>query len=589
MEAHSQDELWFPSFKSCYNIGANLADIRTRGLEVYIGVDISASGRDGTAVTVVGLERSTSLRYLMEITYGAWRFQDTIKFLGDAVYRYPNIRRIIVENNVMQQALIDDIMVTNAPWRWLVDPFTTTGQNKNHPEVGLAALESEFSKQAWVIPSAEFASHPAVCQCHWCRLIMEINTYPMAATSDGLMSCVTPGSLVTTARGMIPIEQVVEGDTVLTHQSRWRKVTKTMSREYSGEVIRVSPRGRQSFCVTPEHPIWSATSRHTRENRSNRLVPSVWAFKEAKEIKAGRKLEGDYVLVPVPKKWAGGSREAVLGGLPIDEDAATLLGLYLSEGSCNAHQTNFVFHERETHLSFFVRDTAKKLLGANTGIRNRRKCQIATIYTVGAPKFFAPLGRKSHFKALPDEAMSWPLPILMAVVRGWFMGDGCISAQKLSGVSTSAKLIWQVQTILNRAGFAGSWGVFEKGGRNGKFPSGSFPLRKSWHIVMSKTDTARFVQYGSPLEKIHWSKADISEVRERSNSAHLAQEGGYSWRLRGMDREAYTGLVYNMHVEEDESYTVEGVAVHNCWFAWGAIQKWGTSGGKINTSGLNLR
>lgn len=188
MEAHSQDELWFPSFKSCFNIGANLADIRNRGLEIFVGVDISASGRDGTAVTVVGLERSTSLRYLMEITYGAWRFQDTIKFLAGVTERYQNINRIIVENNVMQQALIDDIMVTNAPWRWLVDPFTTTGQNKNHPEVGLAALESEFSKQAWVIPSAEFASHPAVCQCHWCRLVMEISTYPMAATSDGLMS-----------------------------------------------------------------------------------------------------------------------------------------------------------------------------------------------------------------------------------------------------------------------------------------------------------------------------------------------------------------------------------------------------------------
>jgi hypothetical protein len=35
--------------------------------------------------------------------------------------------------------------------------------------------------------------------------------------------------------------------------------------------------------------------------------------------------------------------------------------------------------------------------------------------------------------------------------------------------------------------------------------------------------------------------------------------------IKSLDRNEYSGLVYNLEVEDDHSYVVEGVAVHNCW------------------------
>lgn len=66
--------------------------------------------------------------------------------------------------------------------------------------------------------------------------------------------CVTPGQLVTTKQGKIPIEQVQAGDMVLTHQGRYSNVTQAWSRDHSGQVYEFeTEQGR--FEVTAEHPV----------------------------------------------------------------------------------------------------------------------------------------------------------------------------------------------------------------------------------------------------------------------------------------------------------------------------------------------
>lgn len=66
--------------------------------------------------------------------------------------------------------------------------------------------------------------------------------------------CLAPGQLVETFYGKVPIEQVREGELVLTHAGRWRQVLKTKARYYAGKLIRITC-GKQILLCTPDHRI----------------------------------------------------------------------------------------------------------------------------------------------------------------------------------------------------------------------------------------------------------------------------------------------------------------------------------------------
>jgi hypothetical protein len=65
-------------------------------------------------------------------------------------------------------------------------------------------------------------------------------------------ACFIPGTPILTQRGEVPIEEVQEGDRVLTHTFKWRKVTATMDRKYSGQIYGFN--GRRPS-VTENHPV----------------------------------------------------------------------------------------------------------------------------------------------------------------------------------------------------------------------------------------------------------------------------------------------------------------------------------------------
>lgn len=66
--------------------------------------------------------------------------------------------------------------------------------------------------------------------------------------------CFPDGTKVMTADGERPIESVVVGDCVLTHEGRYRPVVACHARLYGGEMVIVDLKERLLF-VTPEHPL----------------------------------------------------------------------------------------------------------------------------------------------------------------------------------------------------------------------------------------------------------------------------------------------------------------------------------------------
>lgn len=575
--AVSPGELMFPSFETCFQSGVSAGELQRRTMPICVGVDLAGPRRKGNAIASVGVDTTNWRKNLVGIRYGKWTSPKTAENLAEVCGTHGDLRYVMVENNAYQDSLIDWIKKEkqdNVYWK-KIESFTT-GSNKGDPEFGLPGLEVEFKNKAWVFPYSEWESHPSTCACDWCHFEREVANYPAGGSYDGLMACVVPGALVTTARGLIPIEGVRIGDLVLTHRGRWRRVERLMAREYRGECVRIRPGGGLSFMVTPEHPVWSARAVFYREDRTNRLVPDEWRFEPAGHLRAGRKRDGDWAMFPVPREWPSDGDESWVR----DEEDGFLAGLYLAEGCLagDPHQVSFALHERGGYIVDFIREWAQARLGVKVGVQRRVPGRGIAAYfgsRRAAREMFATFGKGST-KAMPWSWMGLPVALRMAMVRGWLVGDGHLYGGKLCGVSISRDLIEQVVMTLRQDGISPAVSVFEDGGeRLLRFKGWGKPSRiqRAWKVSLNQSDTARVLEKVNRVEAERW-KGARREERDRTNQQALLQGDGFAVRLREAERVPFEGLVHNLHVEEDESYVVEGLAVHNCWFASSAIDRW---------------
>lgn len=523
------------------------------GLKTYTGVDLAVqqhAAADLTSLFTIAVHPDGS-REVLCIESGRWSGPDIVRRIFETHMRFRSI--VIVENNGAQDFVLQ---FASSQYALPIKAFTT-GRNKAHPEFGVEGIAAEMEQGKWIIPNEGGKTHPEVQA--W---IDEMLFYdPRSHTGDRLMACVAPGHLVTTARGLVPIEEVQEGDQVLTHKSRWRRVTGTTQRPYAGEAIQLKPRGMRSLVVTPEHPVWSAQAWFERAQRTNRLIPKDWGFRDAQELRVGRKAAGDFVLAPAAP-WPASPPE-------VDPQLAFLAGLYLAEGWTSDHQASFAFNRREDYLVELVRREAQRLWAANTSAYTKEGHGgvTACIQSTKATRFFERFGKREN-KALPWEWMALPVELGLLVVRGWLVGDGSVSrsakgVRHLRGVSVSRALIYQMQEFLWRAGLLPSVCPFAQPLTFRGRPCGHLPAQS---LSISEADTARLLTEPLPEEVARWGSG-WRAARERTNSASVPIEGGVAVKLAAADRFQYDGVVHNLHVEEDESFVVEGIAVHNSWFA----------------------
>ena len=456
-----------------------------------------------------------------------------------------------------------------------------------------------------------------------------MHDYPMGASTDTVMACLPAGEMVTTRRGLVPIEQVLEGDLVLTHRSRWKRVTGTTVRRHDGQLVTVTPFGLMPVRMTEEHPVWSAGSRFDslgpRGSATNRLLPSVWSFIEARHLKVGPLKSGSFIFAPLPTdeylcpsfdlaEYVGVPKAHGIGWhvsedtlrwkkrmmprrLVVDEEVALLLGLYIAEGSVGRHgtQISFGLNKKETHLRDFIVDVARSRLNSQVSVvtATGHGGMAILIQSSVFARLLVALGAREN-KHIPwDWWWKWPTATRLALVRGWLMGDGHIARAgkaHLSAVSIAQSWLYQAQLALWESGLVSSLGVFKQPEIFRGKPCGHRP---AWRLTLSSSDTAKLLAAPTEVERKHWGAHGCIAL-SRTCSKSLPVAGGAALRLRKIGREDFAGMVYNLHVEEDESFVVGGIAVHNCHFCREAISKWGTGstmgvGGTGGLQGLNDR
>ena len=329
--------------------------------------------------------------------------------------------------------------------------------------------------------------------------------------------CFMPGTTVLTTEGMRPIETLSVGDMVISHSGRARKVTATMNKFFSGNLSSISSYGTGAPLVsTPEHPI-----------RTYNKEDQTYSWVSAKDIQVGNK-------VVFPKAQLGTTKV-------LSQAMCMLLAWYICEGSGSKNQFQFSLRNEESE-----RDRVCNYL-------DTLNIQYTTRFSTGwqvivndctlADFFKASCGNHSSNKRIP-----------FGLISGWeneffdelMMGDGCyiVSKEKKYSFHTISKsLAYQVQLLANSLDRNYAAGVTEKKAYTG--------IINDRHVNYSHSYS---VQIFIP-----------SDIEAKSNKLNRARHGIAAYVTK-VEEVSYTGLVYNISVQHDESYIVDGRAVHNCCF-----------------------
>lgn len=345
--------------------------------------------------------------------------------------------------------------------------------------------------------------------------------------------CFAAGTLVLAERGLVPIEDVVVGDMVLTHKGRYRPVTHVLSR--SADTIRLIGQGlTRGLEVTTEHPILTS-------------LLGVTAWTKAADIGLSGRTRWatptEHPAVNVPP--IGGSRPIHVE----DPRFAWLVGRWLGDGSlrvrdgksseafitCGKHEAA----ELEQRLIWVHHDCgtcAPDLRWA------RRELRTAYVYANSHSEFAKWLlehfGQHAHGKTVPAWAFGAPVEWRHALLDGYLSADGHDNGRGWQAASVSKNLALGVRLLAESLGH-----------RVGL----TYSHRDTWRIE------GRAVR-----ARPQWSVQWLHEIR-RESSRTATEFDGKSWGTVKAIEPGNTGVtVYDITVKEDHSYVADGIVVHNC-------------------------
>jgi DNA methylase len=413
-------------------------------------------------------------------------------------------------------------------------------------------------------------------------------------------SCFPPGTRVVMADGTRrPIEAVQAGDLVLTHPGNAKRVLSTMRRPYQGPLVALAVEGLNGVTIraTPEHPFYTANKdyrlvdssaptrlAHAGSKRLDRLVPQV-GWQNAEDLSVGRFVSTGipaeeipvvvrYRLAP-PRQhtaWRKGNgwysqffidrqkqriyartRDEALAKVEaayeracwrevkVDTNLAHLLGWYIAEGSIdkrNRTVTTFDLGPQEASVAHQLAEIGRAQFGASSNIQQRRTGIRLTIGSYALRQVVEALvGTGSHTKRLDASLLTLPREEQGALLAGWMLGDGYQAKPwRHVGVSASEGLIDQLQIIAERLG----WPVARR-------------------TRLDNAGGLESTRNAGPLYVLAFNPEPVAE------SMRKFAKDGMTWRrILSLAEEPYDGEVFNLEVEGDNSYQVEGVNVHNC-------------------------
>ena len=400
---------------------------------------------------------------------------------------------------------------------------------------------------------------------------------------DGEIWCLTPNIKIITIDGTKKISDINVGDFVLTHNNRFKRVINKYIREVNEKIIKITTNySNIDLEATGNHLFYIANNLRIpqKSNWKKEYTRPTFIWKEARNL-----TRNDFIYLPryniikdidfidinyekIYKNKCNNGIDRFKDNLriPINNDVMRLIGLYLSEGhqskgfnKIKKYPTSYMgltFSIEEEELANFVISTFNKYFNYSTKPTYRKSTIEFSINKRVICKFFEQFGCCAHEKKIPDWIIKLPISKLKYMVKGLIEGDGNISRFDFKYATVSEKLAFDMRLILNKLG------VLSNISNRGRVKDSTINNRK----IISRHDVYSIVISGDSARNL----ANIIGVNYDGGIKTTGQFGyvGKEYFLIPIikiENFEYMGNVYNLEVEEDESYSTFNGVVHNCF------------------------
>lgn len=336
--------------------------------------------------------------------------------------------------------------------------------------------------------------------------------------------CVAKGSLVLTKTdGFKPIEEILIGDLVLTHKGRWRPVLAKKKTSQNASVLSITAAGVSGLNVTPRHQFWCRDASSVTSNFKTKAKTVDPGWVEAKD------LDLCYLNMPLPD----------VESVDITEKESWIIGRWLADG----HMHFGTDGRTSIHISAGHEKIESLLeeLGNYAGTIHQptKSCNQVRIKDRDRRlrDFLSTCGKVAHDKQIPQFAYYLDAEKSKAMLDGYMSGDGHFNEERARWAtsSVSKKLLLGIQFLILRA-----HGV----------PATLHPGRPE----RQETIEGRTVNC-----KQEW----ILTYQSHGYSFSFVDELG-AWKKVKSALPNGSTEVWDLQVEDDESFFVEGCVVHNC-------------------------
>ena len=413
--------------------------------------------------------------------------------------------------------------------------------------------------------------------------------------------CLLPNTYIHLRNKVEKIENINIGDEVITHTGRLKMVKEIYKRDFSGKTYRIIPwYFREGLTTTPEHPFYIIKSyknclwtkglckplcsqdknckrKYYKDYRPQWVTAQeiekgdFLVYPRFKEVKDCDKLKlsdfindckfvNDKVIIPSDSR---NHRNLVFNELVINKDLCRLFGYYLSEGYLIGKEAiGFSFNSNEKQYIDDVISLVQIYFGVDKSkIDSRRENQADIIfYSKILNSFFSLFyyqsEKKSWNKFIPQQFTLLPNEKLAEILRGWWRGDlGCTVSRQLAN---------QMKLICLKLGIIPSISIesSEKFNKKEHFINNRRIISNNDLFVFSNLSFFE-EDYGMLQERCF--KKSVNKIKRK----HGWVDKDYVFLpVKSIEIKEYVGEVFNLEVENDNSYVSEFACVHNCWTPW---------------------
>lgn len=363
--------------------------------------------------------------------------------------------------------------------------------------------------------------------------------------------CFTAGTLIMTDKGYRKIEDIEAGDYVLTHTGRFKKVLKTMKRK-TNEIYRLKTMCSEDLLVTEEHPFYVRKMKRIWDNTKRRHIR---VFDNPQWVKVKDLNEEYYVGLVINKKeelpsWYGykyykHKTEKHVNTLDFtDKNFWWLVGRYLGDGWISIQKRKN--HPNSPNYRTIIccgKNELKEVLERLDGLFKYSVSEERTVYKIHIVNkeltlYLMQFGRGAKNKKLTKDIFNLPVEYLKEFLEGYISADGYKGDKNIRVSSVSPELIYGIGYCIAK--------VYKR------------PFSVYKYSYKNK----------SIIEGREVNQSDVFEIRfklttDKQDKAFY--EDGYIWfPIYQLKKENIKTYVYNMEVEEDNSYTANNIIVHNC-------------------------